>query len=449
MKIRIIAIGKIKEDYLKEGINEYIKRIRPYSGIEIVELKDEPLKENPSLAEIKKAIDIEGDRVIKILKPSDYVIALDLNKKQLNSEGFAEYLDKNLAKSGSFLSFVIGGSYGLSDSLKERCNDSLSLSAALDDIESRFDKEWKIQDNVFDLTISGYLINGNLHASSASDFFDYLNALDNKVRSDVNKSFIQIDQNEIETIIRIKHVEHAVKKAMNNNFEGFVLNYQPIYQVASKKFDHLEVLLRFKDDELGNISPAEFIPIIERCGLAQRIDKFVLDSSCEFLVRHPEIDSVDINISGADFLNNPSAEFAGIVKKYGIDPKRICFEVTETATVVYPEIFEEFMQDMILEGFTFAIDDFGTGYSNIARITDKSFSLIKLDMSFLTGNEKMTKILETIVDLLHKLQIPMVIEGVETKEQLEYVKSLGIEYIQGWYFSKALPEKEFIEFINK
>ena len=327
-------------------------------------------------------------------------------------------------------------------------NDSLSLSAAMDDIENRFDGEWKVQDHVFDLTISGYLINGNLHANSAADFFDYLNALDNKIRSDVNKTFIHIGQREIEEIIRIKNVEKAVKRAMNNNFEGFVLNYQPIYEVSSKKFTRLEVLLRFKDPELGNVSPVEFIPIIERCGLAQRIDKFVLDSSCQFLVKHPEIESADINISGADFLNNPSMEFSGIVKKYGLDPKKICFEVTETATVAYPEIFEEFMGNMISDGFTFAIDDFGTGYSNVARVTDKSFSLIKLDMSFLRGNEKMTSILEAIVDLFHKLSIPMVIEGVETKEQLEYVKSLGIEYIQGWYFSKALPEDEFVEFVK-
>ena len=128
MKIRIFAIGKIKEQYLKEGINEYLMRIRPYSNIEIIEVNDEPINDNPNNSDIEKAKNIEGQRVIKLLKSSDYLVGLDLNKKQPNSEGFAEFLEEKLVKSGSNLSFVIGGSYGLSDELKKRCNDSISLS---------------------------------------------------------------------------------------------------------------------------------------------------------------------------------------------------------------------------------------------------------------------------------------------------------------------------------
>ena len=128
MKIRILAIGKIKEKYLKDGIKEYLLRIRPYSQIEIVEVNDEPIPDNPNESEIKKAIDLEGKKILKIIKPSDYLIGLDLNKKEYTSEEFASYLDKKFVAGGSSISFVIGGSYGLSDELKERCNDSISLS---------------------------------------------------------------------------------------------------------------------------------------------------------------------------------------------------------------------------------------------------------------------------------------------------------------------------------
>ena len=128
MKIKVYAIGKIKEDYLKVGINEYLTRIKPYSQIEIVEVKDEPINENPSLKEIEKAKNIEGDRVIKLLKNNEYLIALDLNKKQFKSEEFAAFLMKKLEDNGSNISFVIGGSYGLSDELKARSNYSISLS---------------------------------------------------------------------------------------------------------------------------------------------------------------------------------------------------------------------------------------------------------------------------------------------------------------------------------
>ena len=127
MKIKIYAIGKIK-DFYKTGVDEYLKRISPYSKIEVIELKDEPISDNPSQNEIAKAKDIEGDRVIKLLKPNEYLIGLDLDKKELDSVAFSEYLMKKLESNGSNISFVIGGSYGLSDALKKRVNDSLSLS---------------------------------------------------------------------------------------------------------------------------------------------------------------------------------------------------------------------------------------------------------------------------------------------------------------------------------
>ena len=128
MKIRIIAIGKIKEAYLKEGINEYLKRIKPYTNIEIIEVNDEPVTDNPKEADITKVKNIEGERVLKYLKESDYVISLDLNKKQYTSPEFAKYLEDRFVRGGSSITFIIGGSYGLSDELKRRANDSFSLS---------------------------------------------------------------------------------------------------------------------------------------------------------------------------------------------------------------------------------------------------------------------------------------------------------------------------------
>ena len=128
MKIKIYAIGKIKENYLKIGIEEYLMRIKPYSQIEIIEVKDEPINDNPSSKDIEKAKDNEGLRVLKLLKNNEYLIALDLNKKQFKSEQFADFLMQKLEENGSSISFVIGGSYGLSDELKKRSNYSISLS---------------------------------------------------------------------------------------------------------------------------------------------------------------------------------------------------------------------------------------------------------------------------------------------------------------------------------
>ena len=127
MKIKLYCIGKIKEQYLKDGINEYVKRILPYSNIEIIEVADSKVKDNPNQADISKAKNEEGERVLKLLK-NDYLIGLDMNKPEFTSEEFASFLNKKMIEGGSNISFVIGGSYGLSDALKVRCNTSISLS---------------------------------------------------------------------------------------------------------------------------------------------------------------------------------------------------------------------------------------------------------------------------------------------------------------------------------
>ncbi len=128
MRIRIITIGKIKEDYLKSGIFEYVKRIKPYCDVEIVEVADSPVKDNPNQSDIERAKNEEGKRVLKLVKSSDVIINLDMNCREFSSEEFATFLQKKLEFAGAFLTFVIGGSYGLSDELKKRANTSISLS---------------------------------------------------------------------------------------------------------------------------------------------------------------------------------------------------------------------------------------------------------------------------------------------------------------------------------
>lgn len=128
MKIRIIAVGKIKENYLKQGINEYLIRLSAYAKTEIVEVADSKVKDNPNQSDIDKVINEEGERILSKIKSNNYVINLDLNKKEFDSVEFSKFLEQKMVESGSSLTFVIGGSYGLSSKVKERANYSISLS---------------------------------------------------------------------------------------------------------------------------------------------------------------------------------------------------------------------------------------------------------------------------------------------------------------------------------
>ena len=128
MKIKIYAIGHLKEAYLKQGISEYLERLKPYTQVEIIEVNDESIVQNPSQKEIEIAKDKEGLKILKLLKNDEYVIGLDLVKKQPTSPEFAKYLEDKFVLGGSNISFVIGGSYGLSEELKKRCQDRIGLS---------------------------------------------------------------------------------------------------------------------------------------------------------------------------------------------------------------------------------------------------------------------------------------------------------------------------------
>lgn len=128
MKIKILAIGKIKELYLKDAIDEYLKRLSRFAKIEIIEVSDQSITDNPSPKEIDIAKNIEAEKILSKIKANEYIILLDLGQKELESPAFATFLDKKLVENGGNITFVIGGSYGLGEKLKKRGDTSLSLS---------------------------------------------------------------------------------------------------------------------------------------------------------------------------------------------------------------------------------------------------------------------------------------------------------------------------------
>ena len=314
-------------------------------------------------------------------------------------------------------------------------------------INERFDKSFNIKNHVVDISLYIlYFVND--YAFTNSDMFNDFMSRTLALVNFKDTNCVELDKTFLERISRDRRIKEVLEDCLVTK-QGLYMVYQPIYDVKQKKFNHFEALIRLENKELGNIGPSEFIPIAENFGLANDIDYFVLHQTCAFLQRNPEIEGLEINISCAEFFNNPSERFMKIINSYDIDPSRIILEITETIAVKYPSKTKDFMADLGQYGVKFAMDDFGSGYSNIARFITLPFSVAKLDKSLLGQAENITIFFDAAIELFKNLNIPIVIEGVEREDQLKLSINKEIDYIQGYYFSEPLKEEELLKFLKE
>ena len=314
-------------------------------------------------------------------------------------------------------------------------------------LKERFAKPFHINDKTVNITVNLFYFKNEETFKNSDSYNDFIN----RALTTINfkdENYVYVHKAVMQRINRDRRIKEILENCLANN-TGLYMVYQPIYDVNQKTFNHFEALIRLDNNELGYVGPSEFIPIAESFGLANEIDFFVLHETCAFLQRNPQIETLEINISCAEFFNNPSERFLKVFNQYDIDPRRICLEITETVAVKYPEKTREFMKDLGQYGIKFAMDDFGSGYSNIARFITLPFSIAKLDKSLLEDTNSVKIFFDAAVGIFKNLNIPIVIEGVETEDQLSLSKDKKIEFIQGFYFSKPLNENDLLKFLAK
>ena len=327
------------------------------------------------------------------------------------------------------------------------CKSKEDQEIMVNAIKERFDKPLSIKNKMVKITLHlFYFVNDNAFKNS-----DTYNDFINRTLATINfkdSNYVELDKKFLDRINRDRKIKEILEECLRTG-NGLYMVYQPIYDINNKCFNHFEALIRLANEELGYIGPGEFIPIAENFGLANDIDFFVLNETCAFLQRNPQIESLEINISCAEFFNNPSERFIKTINDYQIDPSKLCLEITETIAVKYPAKTKEFMNDLGQHGIKFAMDDFGSGYSNMARFITLPFSIAKLDKTLLNETMNVEVFFDAAVNLFKSLNIPIVVEGVESKEQLELTKRKEIEYVQGFYFSQPLREEDLLEFLKK
>ena len=239
--------------------------------------------------------------------------------------------------------------------------------------------------------------------------------------------------------------------------EQFTIFLQPIYNVKNNKIVSAEALVRWFHPINGMISPGKFIPVFERNGFIVKVDRFVWESVCKFIKSQREetgeVIPISVNVSRLNFYNLDLLEFLlGLLEKYDLEPWMLKLEITESAYMDNSHQLMSIIRVFREEGFPVLMDDFGSGYSSLNMLKNLPVDVLKVDMAFVRELEESARaymILRLILNLARDLGMDVIVEGVETQKQLDYLINLGADKIQGYYFSKPLPVKDFKELIRK
>lgn len=244
----------------------------------------------------------------------------------------------------------------------------------------------------------------------------------------------------------------SLRRAVNNDFSGFEMYFQPIFEPNSNQLHGAEALMRFKDPERGMISPMEFIPILEETGLIIPVGHWALHQSLvackDFQAAVPDF-HMNINLSYVQVQKcDISHEILSAVIEHGLRPSDVVIELTESGSLESNPRLSKFWQKLTQRGVHLALDDFGTGYSNFHYLYDLKPDIIKIDRSFTAKaleNEYEYNLLSLMSDMVHNLQLQICVEGIETQDELTRIQQISPTYIQGYFYGRPCPYQEFVQ----
>ena len=274
----------------------------------------------------------------------------------------------------------------------------------------------------------------------------------NSIKHHYEKKIAYYDTNLRVALEKHRKIESSMHQALKD--EQFKVYYQPKHDTKTGKLVGAEALVRWIHPEYGFMSPADFIPLFERNGFIVKVDNYVWNRTCFNLGRwkHKGIDTVPISVNASKLTFEQPELLMNLqeaVNKYNISSSSLHIEITETMMTDDIDALIRKLNAIRAIGYRIELDDFGSGYSSINVLSALPLDVVKLDMSFMRqfGNEKRTKVLAACIKLAKELGYKTVSEGVELKEQCDMLNILGADAIQGYYFSKPLPEDEFEEYM--
>ncbi len=287
--------------------------------------------------------------------------------------------------------------------------------------------------------------------------FDYARLACQKLRNSYVSSYDFYNDEQHSKELFSERLINDMDKALSER--QFKVYYQPKYSIAGDKpkLSSAEALIRWFHPEFGMISPGQFISLFEENGLIQKLDRFVWNEAAAQIRlwkdRYGIEIPVSVNVSRVDMFNSHLAQILEkITKQNGLENTDLLLEITESAYTDDSDQIIEMVKKLRKGGFRIEMDDFGSGYSSLNMLTSLPIDALKLDMKFIKvicENTKSARLVAIMIDIARLLEVPVIAEGVETKEQMELLKKLGCDIIQGYYFSKPLPPEEFGKLAEK
>lgn len=255
-----------------------------------------------------------------------------------------------------------------------------------------------------------------------------------------------------ESLYNRKFIEENMQAAITER--QFMMYLQPKYSIAKNEIIGAEALVRWKHPERGMIFPDQFIPVIEENGFVRKVDYYIWEEACRFIKRCKDAGitccPVSVNVSRVHLRDDECIKvLSDLIHSWGIPQEMLELEITET---VDDQQVSRKAYQLKEEGYTLLMDDFGSGYSSLNILLETPFDVIKLDKKFIENmmlSEKGRMILEQVVAMSNKLGLGLLAEGVETKEQVDVLRSIGCDHVQGYYYAKPMPKDDVFELLKQ
>ena len=276
-----------------------------------------------------------------------------------------------------------------------------------------------------------------------------------EVKGNFNKRICYFTSEIMDQLEKEQQMLHDVKVGLEN--KEFTFYLQPKCNSITGAIVSMEALSRWISPTRGFVSPGEFIPFLENNGIITSLDTYIWNAVCQTLSSwkkdHLYVVPISINVSVADIETINVPEYLqSLITKYDLTPEMLLIEITETAFSENSILVRETIDQLHQYGFCILMDDFGSGYSSLNMLKDANVDILKLDMKFIEMNpdnrQKGIQIIDSIVNMAHKLNLPIIAEGVETAEQIEMLHSMNCIYAQGYFFFKPMPVTDAEELLT-